>query len=392
MLVPMRLRPAALLVLLCMVQRSMQLRTGVAPTYIPTMRQISSYETNHIDTYNDAITTLRTLELEQETLHAAKKVVKDHKDDERAHTDDLISQNVALRATYVQNLNNKVFEDDWSFYQIIRNRGLEPLNVNLTAEKETQDNFIHYTNWSNDFLNAHAAQTQTQNDALQTEKQTVWLSLESQERAEWWYHENAIAVESQNPKEAIRKEYFEEQNVLHDMYISDLTQRNTDLAATVPGLTADRDAQEAAKLDNEIAKKDFELQAASEEQHTAALQKSKATLEKLIMQHQMANYDLTTYNAALTGDINTLTAERDALRNSYEELTNQRNTAQIQGDYYEVLWHDTTTMLKKLTPRIAGELSDWTNMESVCTTRNNALVSQKAALVATNANLQAKCY
>ena len=54
-----------LLLWAALAQCAAALRTGVAPHYIPTMRQISSYETSNIDTKIDAVMELRARELEQ---------------------------------------------------------------------------------------------------------------------------------------------------------------------------------------------------------------------------------------------------------------------------------------------------------------------------------------
>merc|ERR1712086_248239 len=336
----MRFRPLGLLWLLLMVQRSEQLRTGVAPTYIQTMRQITSYETNNIDTVNDALMHLRTLEHEQVNLWEARKIVHDHEYEERTQTISIQAENALLRANLTVNKNLKVYNDDQSFREKVRNQGLEPQNVALTVTKTTQDNFIYQTNLTNGRLTAHAAQTLADNAKLNAEKKEVWLSIEANERNEWYWHENAIAVETQNPMETILKEYNEEQQGLHNSFITDLTTRNTMLASTVPGLTTDRDTHETAKLLDEILFKDWELQAFAEEEHTVKLQKSKAALEKLIMQYQRANNDLRTYNTHLVADITELTAERNAMRVNYEEMTNERNAAQIQADHWEVMNRD----------------------------------------------------
>lgn len=384
-----------LLPLLCLVQRSAQLRTGVAPTYIPTMRQISSYETNNIDTLNDAIATLRSLEAEEYNLEAQKKLVFDDWKDELSHNADLRAENAVLRSDLTITKNTKVYNDDQAFREIHRNQGLEPQNVKLSVTKTTQDDFIWQTNRTNGALTAHAAETLARNLVLDAEKQSVWLSLESNERDEWYFHENSIAVEWQNPHEAIAKEYYEEQTLLHNIHVQDMIQRNADLAAVVPGLTADRDAQESAKQDAEIAKKDFELQAALEELHVVRLQKSKAALEKLIMQFQRANSDLTAYNTQLSSDITTLEAERAALRTSYEYETDLRNAAQIHADHWEVMLNDMRQ--KHLHARLASsrqnvEMDGWIAQVAVCDTRNQALKADKATLVATNTNLRDTCY
>jgi len=359
------------------------------------MRQITSYETNNIDTLNDALVHLRTLELEQYNLEVARKLVHDHEYEERTMTPSLIAENALLRANLTVNKNLKVYNDDQSFREMVRNQGLEPQNVALTVTKTTQDNFIYQTNLTNGRLTAHAAQTLAHNTRLNAEKKELWLSLESNERDEWYWHENAIAVEAQNPLETILKEYNEEQQGLHRSYISDLTKRNELLAATVPGLTTDRDAQEAEKLLDTILFEDWSLQAAAEEEHVVKLQKSKAALEKLIMQYQRANNDLRTYNTHLVADITELTAERNAMRVNYEEMTNERNAAQIQADHWEVMNRDVEQKAKDanlaaIEWSISAEFR--TNHAGVCNTRNTALTLAKTGLETSNLNLRNTCY
>lgn len=367
----------------------------MAPTYIPTMRQISSYETSNIDTLNDAIVTLRSLEAEEYNLEGSKKLVFDDWNDELAHNADLRAENAVLRADLTTTKNTKVYNDDQSFREIVRNQGLEPQNVQLSVTKTTQDDFIWQTNRTNGALSAYAAEILARNLVLDAEKQSVWLDIERNERDEWYFHENSIAVESQNTHEAIAKEYFEEQTLLLNMHVQDMIKRNTDLAAVVPGLTTDCDAQESAKQDAEIAKKDFELQAALEELHVVRLQKSKAALEKLIMQFQRANSDLTTYNTQLSSDIATLEAERAALRESFLDETHVRNAAQIHADHWEVMLNDMRqkhTHAKLASSRQNVEMDGWIAQAGVCDARNVALKAEKATLVATNQNLRDTCY
>lgn len=310
-------------------------------------------------------------------------------------TERLQAENSLLRANLTVNKNLKVYNDDQSFREMHRNQGLEPQNVALTVTKTTQDNFIYQTNLTNGRLTAHAAQTLAHNTRLNAEKKETWLSLEANERDEWYWHENAVAVEAQNPLETILKEYNEEQQGLHRSYISDLTKRNEMLAATVPGLTTDRDNQEAAKLLETILFEDWDLQAAAEEEHVVKLQKSKAALEKLIMQYQRANNDLRTYNTHLVADITELTAERNAMRVNYEEMTNERNAAQIQADHWEVMNRDLEQKAKDanlaaIEWSIPAEFR--TNHLGVCNTRNTALTTAKTALETTNLNLRNTCF
>jgi len=367
-----------LLLLVAVVERSLALRTGVAPTYIPTMRQISSYETSNIDTQDKAVVQMR--ELEKETYHQflALGYTERHKLEEYTHNTALRAENAILRSTLTTTKNTKVYNDDQSYREINRNKGLEPQNVALTVTKTTQDNYIYQTNKTNRILDMHYLKTLEHNNRLLAEKKDVWLSLERNERDEWFYHENAIAVEVQNPAETKSMEYHLEQNLLHDQFVSDMKTRNAGLAAQVPGLTTDRDLQ-AERL---------ELQVPS-------LQKSVSALEKLVMQYQMANSDLTNYNAKQTAEINTLDAERDALRASFEEMVDQRNAAQIEADHWEVLFTD-MKQKKKMADQalnIKHIADDGANaQEQVCWSKNSALRDQRNVLKATNKNLIDNCY
>merc|ERR1712216_1046919 len=190
-------------------------------------------------------------------------------------------------------------------------------------------------------------------------------------------------------------EYHNEQTTLLNQYVTDLKTRNTMLAATTPGLTADRDANEAAKSHAQVLKQNMETEADSNELHVVYLQKSKSALEKLIMQYQMANSDLYAYNSKLTTDVNGLEAERDALRAAYEQMTDERNAAQLSGDHYEAKLIDTLTQrdqLKWALPVDKYTKSGYTQTLATCNTRNALLKSEKATLEAANRNLQDNCY
>jgi hypothetical protein len=384
-----------LLLLVAVVERSLALRTGVAPTYIPTMRQISSYETSNIDTQDNAVVQMR--ELEKETYHQflALGYTERHKLEEYTHNTALRAENAILRSTLTTTKNTKVYNDDQSYREINRNKGLEPQNVALTVTKTTQDNYIYQTNKTNRILDMHYLKTLEHNNRLLAEKKDVWLSLERNERDEWFYHENAIAVEVQNPAETKSMEYHLEQNLLHDQFVSDMKTRNAGLAAQVPGLTTDRDLQEATKLSEIVKKNDFNMQAERLELQVPSLQKSVSALEKLVMQYQMANSDLTNYNAKQTAEINTLDAERDALRASFEEMVDQRNAAQIEADHWEVLFTD-MKQKKKMADQalnIKHIADDGANaQEQVCWSKNSALRDQRNVLKATNKNLIDNCY
>jgi len=383
------------LLLVCLVEWGAGLRTGVAPTYIPTMRQITSFETNNIDTMNDAVVHMRTLELEQAMSSGMMHNMNAHWQLEFLHNNQLKNKTAALRAQLTTMKNNKVYNDDQSYREFDRNKGLEPENVALTVTKTTQDNYIWMTNTTNRILDAHSLATLALNNGLLAEKQALWLSIEANEREEWFNHENAIAVEVQNPLEAKSKEYHIEQHALLDQFVTDLTTRNTLLAAQVPALTSDRDAQEAAKLVNIVNKSDLELQADNLELEVPTLMKSKAALEKLKMQFQMANADLLNYNTKLKEQIDVLTTERDALRKSFEDAENARNAAQIEADHFEVLFTDMKG--KVIEAKHARSIQHVGNdfaraQDTVCRTLNTQLKSEKAALQTMNANIRLNCY
>merc|ERR1711990_412964 len=140
-------------------------------------------------------------ELEKETYHQflALGYTTRHMLEEFAHNTALRAENAILRSTLTTTKNTKVYNDDQSFREIQRNKGLEPQNVALTVTKTTQDNYIYQTNKTNRILDMHYLKTLEHNNRLLAEKKDVWLSLERNERDEWFYHENAIAVEVQNP-------------------------------------------------------------------------------------------------------------------------------------------------------------------------------------------------
>lgn len=371
------------------------LRTGIAPTYIPTMRQKTSYETNNINTFNDVIVELRQWEKEQKETSKANHLTEGHRVAEAWHNTQLRTENAILRSTLTARKNAKLYNDDQSYREFDRNKGLEPQNVALTVVKTTQDNYIFQTNKTNRILNAHAIATQNLNNLLNAEKKTVWLDLEAQERKEWFARENSIAVEVQNPSETKSKEYHIEQTNLLNSHVSDMTTRTNMLKALVPGLTTDRDAQETAKKRNIVDKRDMEFQAWNVEVQVPSLLKQKSALEKLVMQYQMANSDLVNYNAKLSSEITTLAAERDALRTNFEEQTNTRNAAQIKADHYEVLFTD---MKRKHNDASFARfraflMNDGTTKgESVCWARNAVLKNEEANLRAVNKNLRDNCY
>merc|ERR1711990_845604 len=114
-------------------------------------------------------------ELEKETYNQflALGYTERHKLEEYTHNTALRAENAILRSTLTTTKNTKVYNDDQSYREINRNKGLEPQNVALTVTKTTQDNYIYQTNKTNRILNAHAIATQNLNNLLNAEKKTV---------------------------------------------------------------------------------------------------------------------------------------------------------------------------------------------------------------------------
>lgn len=385
----------AVSLLLACVGQVLGLRTGVAPTYIPTMRQISSYETSNIDTFNDAIMSLRRWEDIQRQVYGARFETTWHKNSEHTHNNALRAYNHQKRYDLNMTYRQRMFYDDQSYDQIARNKKLEPMNVLLFATKQQQSNFMAQSLYEQNALDKHERRTRAHNEVLLAEKKALKLDIEANERQEWFNHENAIAVDQQRPDETKSRNWHFERNKGLNQFVSDMKTRNNALRSTVPGLTTDRDAQEAAKNSELVRRNDMMLQTDGLEVQVRSLQKSVATLEKLRMQYQMANSDLTNYNTKLSGEIDTLIAERDILRTNFEEMVNQRNAAQIQADHGEAVWQN------QRQNHLSAEHRHWLTTErrntaysasQVCWARNAVLKSEKAALETTNNNLRDNCY
>ena len=86
-----------------LVDQSMQLRTGVAPTYIPTMRQMTSYEKSMINTMNELVRYIRTRETEQVALFNTREAEQSGRDVEKSIRDNKKAE--AARSRYADPLN-----------------------------------------------------------------------------------------------------------------------------------------------------------------------------------------------------------------------------------------------------------------------------------------------
>jgi hypothetical protein len=383
------------LALIACVGQVLGLRTGVAPTYIPTMRQISSYETSNIDTYNDAIMSMRRWESIQRQIFAARHDTTWHKDSEHTHNTMLRAYNHQKRYDLNMTYRQRMFYDDQSYDQIARNKKLEPMNILLYATKQNQQVYMAQSLYEQNALDKHERKQQAHNEVLLAEKKSLKLSIEENERQEWFNHENAIAVEQQRRDETKSRNWHFERNKGLNQFVSDMVTRNNKLRSTVAGLTTDRDQQEAAKLSELVRRNDMMLQTDGLEVQVRSLQKSVATLEKLRMQYQMANSDLTFYNTKLSGETDALIAERDILRTNFEEMVNQRNAAQLVADHNEAMYQN------QRQNHLSAEHRHWLTTErrntaysagQVCWARNTVLKGEKATLETTNNNLRDNCY
>merc|ERR1712216_236233 len=287
---------------------------------------------------NDAVMSMRRWESIQRQVFEARVLTTNHAKMEQAHNTQLRSENAGTRNALRAAAVSKMWNDDQSYDEITRNNKLEPMNVLLSSMATTQDHFINQMHFDSNALERHNVKRLEHNNVLLAEKKALKLSIQANEREELWNHENAVAVDVQRPTETKTENYYEARTNRLNQFVHDMKERNAMLAATVPGLTTDRDSQERAKLNEEMQKVDMELQTDGLEVGVRQLQKSVAALEKLRMQYQMANSDLTFYNTKLSAEIDTLIAERDVLRTNYEEMVNQRNAAQLVADHHEVLW------------------------------------------------------
>ena len=177
------------------------LRTGVAPTYIASTRQKTSYETSPLDWLLDSFDVMNMYSAEQSAIRSGIMSAHDRLVIETANNAGLTTLMDNTFAELLAEHKDKQLQDDLQRDQMMINQGLELQNMMLTAKKTTQDMYMSLTNQTNWGLDAHRLVTKAENEALQLEKQNVILSLEENLRNEWFNKENAIAVEAQRPYE-----------------------------------------------------------------------------------------------------------------------------------------------------------------------------------------------
>jgi len=370
------------------------LRTGVAPTYIPSTRQKTSYETSPLDWLLDSFDVMNMYTAEQSAIRSGIMSAQDRLVIETANNAGLTTQMDDTFAELLAEHKDKQLQDDLQRDQMMINQGLELQNMMLTAKKTTQDMYMSLTNQTNWGLDAHRLVTKAENEALQLEKQNVLLSLEENLRDEWFNHENAIAVEAQRPYEQHMEASYTHQTFWLDSYNSDMDTRNTGLANQVVGLTTERDTHEAEKIDNIIARADMQLQASNLEHHVHQLESTVRALQFMVTRYEAQNTDMTTYKTTLEAEIATLTTARNEHRTKYVDNVNKRNAAQIRADYNQKSLRDMRKVRDdSREARDANLLEEDGHHQdkTVCETERTTLRATKATLEATNLDYRTRC-
>lgn len=373
-----------------LVEQSMQLRTGVAPTYIPTMRQMTSYEKSMINTMNELVRYIRTRETEQVALFNTREAEQSGRDVEKIIRDNKKAEAARKRADNYQIRAQHAAEQHGTFQQTVINNGKEPQKVHLEAVKAAQQAYVYQTQQTNSHLNAYATAIKAQNEVLEAEKQALWLSLDEERRGELFEFENSMAVEAQRSKEERLKEIYNVNTTRYRAMVSDMKTRNAGQAATVPGLTAARDGHEATKLDDEIMYADHELQADAAQKTTESLEALNADLQTLINRYNQANTDMKALNTLIKSEVATITAERDALRNSADQARINREYANTEAENHEVNVRDVQQQRERL----------WQEFNSIkrhddptlCPNWIPSVKAERDALVAQNKDLISKCF
>merc|ERR1711998_98834 len=352
------------------------LRTGVAPTYIQSTRQKTSYETSNLIWNADAWQQTKQLEAEQSAIRSGIRSVESRLIGE-TNSINKLDLLIASRLGELQTAHQcKQAHLDMEVKEVQRSSGLELENVLFALEKTNLDMSISLTNQSNLALTAHLQKTMAHNIQLEADKKNLILELQNNLRDEKWYHENAIAVEAQRPFEITAEKNFRRQTAYLDQYITDMKQRNELIANRVPGLTAQRDENEDLMLDSIIQKVEHQLVTDNLEHHVHSLQSIVRALEYLNTIYEQQNTDLTTYNEKLTTETDALTLLRNGYRARHEANVNERNAAEIQADHYQVQLRD----MRKL-GHDAINARDKSLQELDIFTRENQLCDQERDVV-----------
>jgi len=378
-----------LLLVACLIEESLQLRTGVAPTYIPTMRSKTSYEKSFHNAYVDVVKSIRIREAAQLKAFQRRTILT-------AEKDALLSVRTAeaAAADTQRNLNLALLADKATEYrkfttEYVINTGLEPLWVNQQAVIADQDKTLTALTAKTTALDAHATQIKAHNDALDVEKRALWESLRQEELVEEREHRQATSQETQ-------RDYETEDLAEHTMTSDDLNTinnklnaRNLAYDAQVPALQTSIDNAVATAKTKDVLLAKLNIEATAEDTHTAELTVSNAALQSYITKYTAANNLLTANNNALQTEVNTLTANRDTLKASLELKMRQRNAAKLQGDQYETLWWD----MKQKKTRVDLEYqATRSTVNSACEPGRDALLSTNNALRATNQQLRDECF
>ena len=326
--------------LVSLLESTTSLRTGVAPTYIPTMRQMTSYEKSHINTMNELIRFIKIRETAQIKAFHTRESEQSGRDVELIIRNKKKTDAAAKRASnYV--LRAQLFDETHNeFRETVINNGKEPQKVQLEAMKEAQQAHTYLTQQTNFHLSSYSTAIEAENDVLQAEKEALWLSLADERRGEQFEFENSVAVEAELPKQEALKAYYIHQTNQARSKTSDMKTQNAKFAAKVPGLTSARDTHSSIKLDDQIMYNDYELQADTAQKSTDRLEAENANLQFLINRFNQANSHLSAINAVLKAEVTTITAERDALKKQADQTRIARNGAQMEGENHEVNWQD----------------------------------------------------
>jgi hypothetical protein len=328
--------PALLLVVFvgCL-GRASGLRTGIAPSYIPTMRQKSSYETSSVNDLTRSVTHLMVREAAQVEAFNRMEASQSGKDVEQVIRTKKTTAAATLRATLNTLEASRRSEEDGSTEKVVLNKRLEVQSVHEQDKIFARAAYLLARDRHNSHLESHAAKVLAHNQVLDQEKDALRLSLDAERLGERRQHQEAVKSEAQRAKEFALRDHYTAARYALDSYKSDLITRNAKQSSLVPGLTTARDNHEATKLDDEIRRNDFQLQTDGYELSTSQLESSNAALQDLITRYQQANTDMNNLILKLSSEQATLTSERDGKQSSWVAAITARNAAQLKADHWQ---------------------------------------------------------
>ena len=369
------------------------LRTGLAPTYIPTMRQMTSYEKSHINTMNELVRNIRIRETAQikrfktrESEQSGRDVALLIRSKKEADAIPPREANYVLRAQLYDETSKEIMAS-------LINSAREPIPIQLEATNAAQHAHLYLTQQANSHLSSYSTAIRAENDILQAEKEALQISIVAEKLKEQFEFENSRAVEAELPKQEALKAFYTHQINQVRARTSDMKTQNSKFEAKVNSLTAARDMDESIKLEDQIVYTDHKLQGDAAQASAEKAEADNAALQALINRYNQANSHLRATNALVLAEINTITAERDALKKSAEAMASARDAGKMAADNYEVSWND----MKQNTQRLWLELKNRDFNQYVCAgavhgTYTPALKAARDAAWTRNKDLIRQCF